>query len=457
MRSTYAGTSERSYRSTARAWLLLAAWLASGAAALADTGGYIGIGRCSSTNCHGYSEPHKETRVNQNEAFLWENKDKHRNAFAALETPLARQMTERLKLGKPTGEPRCIACHSPLAAEGVKDPALIARGVSCEVCHGPAEPWVGNHLVPGATHESNVAKGMYDLKDPARRAQVCLSCHLGDESKQKSVDHEVIAAGHPDLYFDLARFYSNMPPHSKGWSADSMEAFRAWGAGQAAQLEQHLLRIAQRARDKHWPEYAELRCSSCHHTLTAPEESWRQQAGYPGRQAGAIPFNTARFAVYRALLSAVSPAESKALEADLGRLFDLMSKLEPSRQEVAKLATRAAELAHQRIARVSAITYDLGLAKQLFASVVADRERISAEGHRAALQAAWLLHLLVAIGQKGGAVAKASKLEAVLRDIDDHLDMPEVDDPSRFANPSNYSAPRFSEQVKTLAENVKWN
>ena len=453
---------------TARACLVLAAWCAAHSAALAQVpapaaaapalvGGYIGIAKCSSTNCHGYSEPHKEARVNQNEAFLWENKDKHRNAFAALQTPLARQMAERLKLGAPATEPRCIACHSPLAAEGVKDPQLVARGVSCEVCHGPAETWLGNHLLPGATHESNVAKGMNDLKDPAKRAQVCLSCHLGNETKGRSVDHELIAAGHPDLWFDLSRHYANMPPHSRSWYADPTEAFRAWGAGQAAQLEQHLERVAQRARGKIWPEYAELRCAACHHTLTPPEESWRQQAGYPGRKSGNIPFNGSRFSVYRTLLSATSPGETKELESNLTKLFDAMSRLEPNREEVAKLATQTGAIAHRSIASVSGVKYDVALAKKIFGAIVADRERIAADGERAALQAAWALHMLVEIGRQSNAVAKSSKVDVALRELDDHLDIPDVEDPSRFANPSNYNAPRFAEQVKNLAEAVKWN
>lgn len=456
MRRNDAGTK------TARACLVLALGLTSSAlaqtppaVAAAAVGGYIGISKCSSTNCHGYAEPHKEARVNQNEAFLWENKDKHRNAFAALQLPLARQINERLKLGPPANEARCLACHSPLAAEGVKDPQLIARGVSCEVCHGAAESWLGNHLLPGATHESNVAKGMIDLKDPAKRAQMCLSCHLGNEAKGKSVDHELIAAGHPDLWFDLARFYSNMPPHSRSWYADPSEAFRAWGAGQAAQLEEHLNRIAGRAKDKIWPEYAEQRCDACHHSLTPPEESFRQQLGYPGRKAGNIPFNASRFSVYRVLLAHTTG--DKALDGEMEKVFEQMSKLDPNRQEVAALAAKTAALAHERIAAVSGIKYDAALAKKLFQGIIAERERIASDGARAALQAAWALHLLIEIGRQSNAIAKSSKVDGVLREIDDHLDMPEVDDPSRFANPSHYNAPKFAEQLKSLGDAAKWN
>ena len=419
-------------------------------------GGYVGITQCR--RCHGYSEPQPGGRVNLNEAFLWQNKDKHRNAFHALELPLAQGINKRLGLKEPTQEARCLACHSPIAFEGITDKELIADGISCEVCHGQAQNWLGTHILKTATHDQNVQNGMTDLKNPASRATVCLNCHLGNEEKKKSVDHELIAAGHPDLFFDLARFYTNMPSHSKSWAPDNLEALRAWGAGQASELEAHMRRISSRAKDKAWPEYAEMRCSACHHSLTAPSESWRQELGYKGRKPGNIPFNDSRFSAYRALLDVVNPADSKKLDAGMSQMFAGMSVLEPNREAISKLAGEVAELARAQIAPVASANYDAALCKKLFASVVSERERIAAEGHRAALHTAWLLHLLVAIGRSSGALAaKAGKVDSVLHEIDEHLDTPTPDDPTRFANPSGYSAPRFAEQVKTLGDNVKWN
>ena len=74
--------------------------------------------------------------------------------------------------------------------------------------HGSVE-----HTTRGWTHAQSVALGMYDTRDLAKRTEKCLSCHLG--SQEKFVDHEMIAAGHPDLYFELDSFSAVMPRHWK--------------------------------------------------------------------------------------------------------------------------------------------------------------------------------------------------------------------------------------------------
>jgi len=76
---------------------------------------------------------------------------------------------------------------------------------------------------------------------------------------------------------------------------------REWATGQAVQLRASMERIAWRAKGKNWPETSELQCFACHHSLTAPEQSWRQERGYAGRRPGDPPWNGSRFAVFREL------------------------------------------------------------------------------------------------------------------------------------------------------------
>ena len=54
---------------------------------------------------------------------------------------------------------------------------------------------------------------MTDTRNVIHRTEKCLECHLG--TKEKFVDHEMIAAGHPDLYFELDSFSAVMPRHWK--------------------------------------------------------------------------------------------------------------------------------------------------------------------------------------------------------------------------------------------------
>jgi len=71
----------------------------------------------------------------------------------------------------------------------------------------------------------------------------------------------MLAAGHPDLYFELDSFSAVMPRHWKEqWDKDPWRGVRDWGEGQAVQLREALNRLAGRARGKVWPEYAELQC-----------------------------------------------------------------------------------------------------------------------------------------------------------------------------------------------------
>ena len=56
--------------------------------------------------------------------------------------------------------------------------------------------------------------GMTDLWDPARRVEVCGSCHVGSRAENKVVTHLMYAAGHPPLpSFEVGAFCDMMPRH----------------------------------------------------------------------------------------------------------------------------------------------------------------------------------------------------------------------------------------------------
>jgi len=75
---------------------------------------------------------------------------------------------------------------------------------------------------------------MRNLRDLAVRSHTCLNCHVGTE--EKSVDHQMIAAGHPDLTFELNLFSAVMPRH---WNESDEVAWfgtKEWAVGQGMQL-----------------------------------------------------------------------------------------------------------------------------------------------------------------------------------------------------------------------------
>ena len=126
----------------------------------------------------------------------------------------------------PQSAGQCLDCHAhnvPAARRGPK--FVLADGVACETCHGPAQRWITSHVEPNATHAQNLANGMYATADDVQRARLCLSCHFG--IADKFVDHRLIAAGHPRLSFELDTFSQIEPAHFR-IDADWMERKGRW-------------------------------------------------------------------------------------------------------------------------------------------------------------------------------------------------------------------------------------
>src|SRR6202142_3742760 len=155
---------------------------------------YTGPGSCASTTCHGSLTPRSDNRVLQNEYSTWVVKDKHSKAYSALTCATGERMAQILALKKAETAPKCLACHALAVPVAQRARTFdLSEGVSCENCHGPAAACLGPHTERDWTHQKSVALGMYDTRDVTKRSEKCLSCHLG--SDEKSVDHEMIAAG----------------------------------------------------------------------------------------------------------------------------------------------------------------------------------------------------------------------------------------------------------------------
>src|SRR5579871_419009 len=310
-------------------------WTSSAFAAPADEPSkYTGPGSCSSPSCHGGVQPRTETSVQQNEYGIWVVKDKHAGAFAVLSNPVAARMAKILGLPQADTAPKCLACHAlDVPADQRARTFDATDGVSCESCHGPASNWLGPHTTRGWTHEKSIEVGMYDTRDLTRRSERCLSCHLG--TKDKTVDHEMIAAGHPDLYFELASFSAVMPRHWKEpLDKDPWLEVRTLAIGQAVQLREQLRRVAREAQAGVWPEYAQRDCFACHHSLTAAKDSWQQERGYTGRRPGNPPWNLSRYAILRQVINESDRTAGTQLEAGVTRLYGLISTIGNDRAQV---------------------------------------------------------------------------------------------------------------------------
>ncbi|MFZ3211783.1 MAG: multiheme c-type cytochrome, partial [Terriglobales bacterium] len=397
---------------------------------------------CSASACHGGIQPRQETHVQQNEYSTWVVQDKHAKAFSALGSPLSLRIGRNLGLQqKPEAARECLTCHAldvPTAARARTFD--LTDGVSCESCHGPAASWLGPHTARDWTHQQSVRVGMYDTKDLAKRQEKCLSCHLGTENN--IVNHEMIAAGHPDLTFELDSYSAVMPRHWKEpLDKDAWLNVRAWSVGQGVQLSASLAQLARRARGANWPEYAEMDCFACHHALTRPEDSWRQEIGYSDRRPGVAAWNPTRYALLRVLVQEIDPDDGRQLDSDLQELANSMNRLSPDREKVAATAQRGAETAQRLVLRISAQPFDASLTLRLLKSIVAQCGPLSDDGERTAEQATMALDSLFIAYARNQRVASDQAIRQVISGLFQQLE-----------NPSAYNPKRFAEQMRKVGQ-----
>ncbi len=419
------------------------------------SGKYVGAGSCSAVACHGGIQPRGTTKVLQNEYSTWITTDKHAHAYEALRGPLGKQMAGILKIGPADKAQRCLVCHAISVPEAQHGSQFdVADGVSCESCHGPASAWIGPHIQPTADHRRMVSLGLVDNKNLAVRTEKCLTCHLG--APGLNVDHELIAAGHPDLRFELDSYTAVEPPHwiekgPNGEKADALYGVRAWAVGEAVELQQSMVRVSRHAKNGPWPEFSEMDCMTCHHSLIGPSIdangtyrplSWRQEEGYKGHRAGDPPYNLARYVVFKHFAEEVNPGLNAQLNDEATKVAQLITSMSPDRAAVESAANRAAELAGQMAAQVRDAGYDGARASRIMQAVAADGDAISADGERTAEQALMTLDSLYIAQLKAG-MPSASTRAAI-----DGL-FPLVN------NPSAYNGPQFAAQMRKVRGTLK--
>jgi hypothetical protein len=342
-------------------------------AATLRAGQYVGPASCASGNCHGSVQPRDVYAVRQDEYFIWLKQDRHTQAYNVLLTELSARIARNMRLKEKAHESKvCLDCHALFVPQDVQARTIdLAEGVSCEACHGAAGGWLAKHTESGWTHEQSVEAGMTDLRNLSVRAETCLSCHLGD--KQKTVNHELIASGHPDLIFELDNYSAVMPPHwnqfsnqRKQQAREDFVSARVWAMGQVVSFQEGMRQLARRARSNDWPEFAEMNCYGCHHSLRDGE--WRQIRGYKFK-AGLPAWNPARYAVMRVLVSAFAPQQRRQLDTYVERLERYIAYMNTPQEAVATTAAGLAETMEQIMPRIRQADLDDAAAARLIDAI----------------------------------------------------------------------------------------
>ena len=237
--------------------------------------GLISAGSCSASACHGGDN--SAPAMWKKSYSIWAVKDRHARAYAVLSGQLAEQI-EHNWLADGEREPRpawrdtrCLGCHADASSEHA-DPQQWSDGVSCQSCHGAANRWLVPHTLKTFSDDDRQRLGMRNLKDFTARAESCVACHVGSAAKPgepfpREVNHDLIAAGHPRLNFELTAFLANMPPH---WNRREDEA-TLWAVGQVVATRTAVANWpnarARPSTGRAWPEFAEYSCYGCHQSL----------------------------------------------------------------------------------------------------------------------------------------------------------------------------------------------
>ena len=419
--------------------LLLAALVLIASSASAETAvdaiaahRHMGVASCSNSVCHGASQPFRDSDVGQNEFAVWQEFDPHAKAYQILEKPLSRSIAGKLGLGDPTKAKVCLDCHAdnvPAVDRGER--FQISDGVGCEACHGGAEQWLNSHADRTVTHADNLAKGMYPTADPIRRAQLCLSCHMGE--KERMITHRIMGAGHPRLAFELDTF-TWLNPHYKidaDWIKRKGEwnGVRDWAVGQGVAAENllGLLLDPKTGWRGIFPELVLFNCQACHKLMK--DNNWGPRQG-TGLGPGVVRLNDANLVTFRYALTPVDKAASQRVFEQTRALHEATTQ---SRDATFSAARTLRATLESLLPKVAAYEYNAASFNPILASMVADANRGEFRDYAAAEQAAMAAQSLMVAFENDGKLDKArdgvlkGKLDALYQTVkdEDHYSMPQ--------------------------------
>ena len=274
---------------------------------------HMGVSSCATSVCHGKLAPQPNENVALNEYRIWTQEDRHAQAYRTLELPESKRIAANLGLPSAATAKICLDCHADNVPSDKRGPRFqISDGIGCEGCHGGAEKWLDSHAAESATHKDNLARGMYPSEQPLKRAELCLSCHLG--TKDKFATHTIMGAGHPRLSFELEAYTNNQPAHyivdaDYNERKGKIDGMNLWITGQIENARRSLMLLQTdlfHSEGMMFPELAFYDCHSCHHPMD--KIRWNQQRAGMGIKPGTLRLQSQNFVILQAITAVLEPA-----------------------------------------------------------------------------------------------------------------------------------------------------
>lgn len=384
---------------------------------VSSRGVHEGVASCAGSTCHS-RQVDSGLNVRQNELITWQDPSgpagAHSRAWRVLTEPRAQAITRKMGIGPAQNAKECLGCHTdpaPVAQRGAR--FQVSDGVGCESCHGGSSNWLASHRAVDGSHAANVAAGMKALENPRVVASVCLDCHFGGSKPGQFVTHQIMAAGHPRVAFELDLF-SNLQQH---WTVDAdyvkrkpyAGGVKTWAVGQAMALDRALSLYGEPGRGQGaFPELYFFDCHSCHRAISDDPKARPVWQANPGRPipSGQPPFNDENMIMLSAAAKVAAPGLSARLDADSRAFHAALARDKgESIRAAAKLAGTARALADAFSARSFSRSDTLAMLDVVLTGELSRRYTDYSGSAQAVMAADTLLNALVSSGQVDRGVA----------------------------------------------------
>lgn len=365
---------------------------------------HLGVASCASSTCHGAVQPFRDSNVMQNEFSIWQNEDPHNGAYKILLTDESKRIASNLGIGSAETADMCLDCHAdnvPASRRGEK--FQINDGVGCEACHGGAEGWLSSHASGTATHDDNLAAGLYPTENAVARAELCLSCHQG--TKDQMITHRIMGAGHPRLQFELDNF-TWMHPHFQV-DEDYIErkgdlvGARDWAVGQAVagRTALDVLLDDEAGWNGIFPELVLFDCHACHTTMANPD--WRPRKSQ-GLGPGVVRYNDANLLMTRHVAGYADPSAASRLEQ---QLKDFHRATLRGRNETEVAARALKQTINDLLPSLQSASYDESALNTILSAMVREGEAGEYRDYAAAEQVALAVDTVIVAFENSGAIS----------------------------------------------------
>jgi hypothetical protein len=280
---------------------------------------------------------------------------------------------------------------------------------------------------------------MYPTNDPIKRAELCLSCHMGE--KERMITHRIMGAGHPRLSFELDTF-TWLHPHYKigdNWikRKGQWNGVRDWAVGQGVAAGNLLDMLLDPKTESHglFPELVLFDCHACHKLMQG--KKWGPRQG-TGLGPGVVRLNDANLVMFRYVLA---PVDKTAAQRVLDETRALHRATTESRDGTFAAARKLRATLTELLPKVSAYNYDAASLDVILASFVADAERGEFRDFSSAEQVAMASQSVVVAFENAGKLDKdqAAKLHAKLDALYETV-----------KDENNYAMARFDGALKDL-------